>query len=221
MHDKFIVLDRSEVWTGSMNYTTGGVYRDNNNLICLHSLPAASLYSREFEQMFSAGHFGPRKLAMLPIPGMQIGDIPVEVYFSPRNGVANHLLAWIDSARTSIFFLAFSFTSNDLGEALRQRALDGIQVKGVMDDGQVRSNQGTEFDAFKQAGLPVRLDGNVSGLMHHKVMIIDESVVVTGSYNFTDSAEMRNDENLVILEDRDLAAQYLVEFRKIYNEAQP
>jgi phosphatidylserine/phosphatidylglycerophosphate/cardiolipin synthase-like enzyme len=221
MHDKFIILDRSEVWTGSMNYTTGGVYKDNNNLICLHSLQAASLYSREFEQMFTQGHFGPRKLAILPIPGMQIGNTPIEIYFSPRNGVANHLLAWIDSARTSVYFLAFSFTSNDLGDALRQRAFDGVQVEGVMDDGQVRSNTGTEFDAFRQDGLDVRLDGNATGLMHHKVMIIDESIVIAGSYNFTNSAELRNDENLVILEDRDLAAQFLDEFRKIYNEALP
>jgi phosphatidylserine/phosphatidylglycerophosphate/cardiolipin synthase-like enzyme len=221
MHDKFIVLDRSEVWTGSMNYTTGGVYKDDNNLICIHALQAASQYSHEFEQMFTQGHFGPRKQAILPIPGMQIGTTPVEIYFSPRNGVANHLLAWIDSARVSIYFLAFSFTSNDLGDALRQRALDGIKVEGVMDDGQVRSNQGTEFDAFRQAGLPVRLDGNVSGLMHHKVMIIDESIVITGSYNFTSSAELRNDENLIILEDRKIAAEFLDEFKRIYYEAQP
>ena len=55
-----------------------------------------------------------------------------------------------------------------------RRAQAGVTVTGVMDDGQVKTSQATEYDPFMQAGLDVRLDGNVLGLMHHKVIIIDQ-----------------------------------------------
>ena len=94
----------------------------------------------------------------------------------------------LSRAEESIYFLAFSFTSNDLGAIVREKAEAGLTVQGVMDEEQVSSNQGTEYDPFKQAGLDVRIDGN-EGQMHHKVFIIDESIVVLGSYNFSQSAE--------------------------------
>jgi phosphatidylserine/phosphatidylglycerophosphate/cardiolipin synthase-like enzyme len=88
-----------------------------------------------------------------------------------------------------------------------------------MDDEQVRSNQGTEFDPFRQADLDVRLDG-IDGLMHHKVLIIDKKIVVFGSYNFSQSAEERNDENLIIVYDPVIAGQFLLEFQRVWAEAQ-
>ena len=57
--------------------------------------------------------------------------------------------------------------------------------------------------------------------MHHKVIIIDRSIVITGSYNFSASAEERNDENVVIIYNADIAAQYMEEFQKVYDQAQP
>jgi phosphatidylserine/phosphatidylglycerophosphate/cardiolipin synthase-like enzyme len=57
--------------------------------------------------------------------------------------------------------------------------------------------------------------------MHHKVMIIDRSIVITGSYNFSNSAEERNDENVVVIHNAEAAAQYLGEFQRVYNQAQP
>jgi phosphatidylserine/phosphatidylglycerophosphate/cardiolipin synthase-like enzyme len=107
-----------------------------------------------------------------------------------------------------------------LGAALRERAAEHVAVMGVMDDGQVKSNLGSEYDAFRQAGLDVRLDGSDSQ-MHHKVLIIDEQVVVTGSYNFTASAEERNDENLLVIYNDAIARQFLVEFQRMYAQAQP
>jgi phosphatidylserine/phosphatidylglycerophosphate/cardiolipin synthase-like enzyme len=84
----------------------------------------------------------------------------------------------------------------------------------------VKTNQGTEYDVFQQYGLDVRLDGN-GGQMHHKVIIIDRSIVITGSYNFSASAETRNDENLVIIHSPVIAGYYLDEFQRVYDQAQP
>jgi phosphatidylserine/phosphatidylglycerophosphate/cardiolipin synthase-like enzyme len=91
----------------------------------------------------------------------------------------------------------------------------------VMDDTQVTSNQGTEYDPFIQAGLNVRLDGNQDGLMHHKVFIIDQEIVIAGSYNFTTSAEESNDENVVIIFSPEVAGKFMQEFQRIHDQAQP
>jgi phosphatidylserine/phosphatidylglycerophosphate/cardiolipin synthase-like enzyme len=220
MHDKFVVIDRSEVWTGSMNYTTSGAYKDNNNLIRFRSTQIAENFTTEFNEMFENNLFGPDAGKASPNPSLTINSTPVVITFSPEDGVAAQLLALLQGAQESIYFMAYSFTANDLGEAIRQRAADGLTVAGVMDDDQINSNQGTEYDLFIQAGLNVRRDGN-TGQMHHKIIIIDRSIVISGSYNFTTSAEQRNDENVVIITNTDVAAQYLAEFQRVYDQGQP
>ena len=219
MHDKFIVIDRSEVWTGSLNFTAGGTYKDNNDLLRIRSAQAAEIFTAQFNQMFVDNLFGPDVRNEDPAPGLMVDGTPLDILFSPDNKVAAHLLPLIQSARESIYILAYSFTSNDLGDAVMQRAREGVKVQGVMDASQVASNQGTEYDRFIQAGLDIRQDGN-NGLMHHKVLIIDGKTVVTGSYNFTNAAETENDENLVIITSTSLAQQYLDEFQKIYAQGQ-
>ncbi len=100
-----------------------------------------------------------------------------------------------------------------------ERAAAGVKVMGVFDEDQYHSNAGTEFDRLTSAGLDVRLDGNPR-LMHHKVIIIDGKLVITGSYNFSYNAEHNNDENTLIIHNQNLAGQYLAEFQKIYAQAQ-
>jgi len=220
MHDKFMVIDRSQVWTGSMNYTVGGTYNDNNDLISILSPQVAADFTHEFEEMFADDRFGPDGLADTPYPKLIISGTPVEVYFSPDDGVANRIIELINGAEESIHFLAYSFTSNDIGEVIMEKAQAGLQVSGVMDQSQVTA-QGSEYDPFKQANLDVRLDGNGEGLMHHKLILIDHQYVITGSYNFTASAENSNDENVVIIDNESVAFRYLDEFNKIYDASLP
>jgi phosphatidylserine/phosphatidylglycerophosphate/cardiolipin synthase-like enzyme len=218
MHNKFIVIDRTEVWTGSMNFTTSGTYQDNNNLVRIRSTKVADDYTVEFEEMFRYDFFGPDVVAETPYPNLSIDGIPLEVYFSPDDHVALRIAALLRGAEQSIYFMAYSLTANDFGDIIRQKAQDGLKVAGVMDESQVKSNTGTEYSAFTRAGLPVYLDGN-PGLMHHKVIIIDQKIVITGSYNFTASAERTNDENVVIFFDPQIATQYMAEFQRVYDKA--
>ena len=97
-------------------------------------------------------------------------------------------------------------------------AAAGITVAGVFEEGQYHSNTGTEFDNLLAAGLDVRLDGNQRN-MHHKVFIIDGETVITGSYNFSRSAEERNDENTLIIHDPEIAILYLAEFERVFEKA--
>jgi phosphatidylserine/phosphatidylglycerophosphate/cardiolipin synthase-like enzyme len=219
MHDKFVVIDRSEVWTGSMNFTTSGTYDDNNNLVRIRSTKVAEDYTVEFEEMFKEDFFGPDAIAATPNPRVTIDGVPVEIYFSPDDHVATRIVQLLRGARESIYFLAYSFTADDFGLVLRQKDQQGLTVEGVMEQDQVKTNQGTEFAAFQHARMSVYTDGNPA-LMHHKVFIIDRSIVITGSYNFTASAENTNDENVVIFFDPRIAAQYLAEFQRVEAQAQ-
>lgn len=214
MHDKFIIIDRSEVWMGSMNFTDSGAYDDNNNVFRIRSTKMAENYIKEFEEMFIDNQFGPNVVAETPNPTLTIDETRVDTFFSPDDGVANQLATVLSSAEESIYFLAFSFTSNDLGAIVRAKAAEGLEIHGVMDEEQIKSNQGTEFDPFRQAELDVLIDG-IPGQMHHKLFIIDEKIVVIGSYNFSQSAEQRNDENVLIVYNEDIAEQYIQEFERV------
>lgn len=219
MHDKFVVIDRSEVWMGSMNFSDSGTYNDNNNLMHIHSTKIAEDYTTEFNEMFVDDKFGPDVVAATPNPRVTLDGTPVEIYFSPDDHVQSAILLLLQNAQSSIYFMAYSFTAEPLGEVIRQRAAAGVKVSGVMETDQVKSNVGTEYDPFRSAGLDVRLDGN-SGLMHHKIMVIDGEIVVVGSYNFTASAETTNDENILIIYNSEIAAQFLQEFQRVYVVAQ-
>ena len=113
--------------------------------------------------------------------------------------------------------MAFAFTSDPIAQAILERGAAGVQVRAVFDEDQA-ANLGSQYETLLWAGLDARLDGSPDK-MHHKVIVIDEAIVVTGSYNFSRSAEEFNDENLVILYDRDLALAYETEFEKILQEA--
>jgi phosphatidylserine/phosphatidylglycerophosphate/cardiolipin synthase-like enzyme len=219
MHDKFVVIDRAELWMGSMNFTYSGTYEDNNQLLLFRSVKMAENYTKEFEEMFIDDKFGDNVVPETPNPTVNIEDTRIEVYFSPDDGIAAPVLELLTNAKESIHFLAFSFTTDEFGETIRLQAENGLTVAGVMEEEQVKSNIGTEYDLFIQAGLDVLIDGN-EGQMHHKTMIIDEQVVITGSYNFSRSAETRNDENLIVIYNEDIANFYMQEFQRVYQLAQ-
>jgi len=215
MHNKFMVIDKAEIWLGSMNFTDSGAYDDNNNLMRIRSTRFAENYTKEFEEMFLDGHFGEITRSETPHPTLTIDSTRVDNFFSPDDGALSQIASVLNGAEESIHFLTFSFTTNELGDIVREKAEAGLTVRGVMDEEQVSSNQGTEYDPFKQAELDVRIDG-IEGQMHHKVFIVDESIVIVGSYNFSRAAEERNDENLLIIYNEAIAQQFMLEFQRVW-----
>jgi len=217
MHDKFFIIDRYEVWTGSMNMTLNGAYHNDNNLLRLSSSRLAEDYQTEFEEMFTGDLFGDASKADTPYPSLDINGTPVQVYFSPDDGVEQHVVEAIHQAQHSVYFLTFSLTSDAVSEALLNAYKRGLDVAGVIESGQA-GNEGSDYQALLDAGVDVRLDGNPAN-MHHKVILIDGEVLITGSYNFSRSAEMRNDENLLVVHNPQLVAQFMQEFDRIYEIA--
>src|SRR4030066_1739001 len=128
--------------------------------------------------MFLEDHFGTRKTSNIPDPTITVNDSLIEVYFSPQDGALEHILEVVNSAQKSIYFLAYSFTSDELADALIEQINLGVTVRGIFDKDQYHSNSGTEFENLRNAGIDVNLDGNPR-LMHHKVIIIDQQIVIT------------------------------------------
>lgn len=218
MHNKFAILDRQEVWSGSMNFTVSGAYRSDNNLLQVQSAQLAEDYLVEFEEMFLEHLFGAGSPANTPLPVLDVESSRIEVYFSPDDGMLERLLELVSEAKQNVRFMAYSFTDDDLAQALLAARERGVAVIGVLDESQALSNTGGEFQNLREAGIDVRLDGN-PGSMHHKVFIIDGETVVTGSYNFSKSARTRNDENTLILQNTEIAARYLEEFERVLEVA--
>lgn len=218
MHNKFMLMDGITLWMGSMNYTENGVYRNNNNALMLRSQRAVETYQAEFNEMFEQRSFGTRS------PESNTGNFtqdgtPIEIYFAAENDVMRELINEINSATNNIRFMAFSFTRDDLGQAILARSRAGIDVEGVFET-TGSETQWSEMGRLFCAGLDVRQDGN-PGILHHKVILIDNNTVITGSFNFSDNAVESNDENVLIIRDPDLAAQYLAEFTRVQQQASP
>ena len=214
MHHKFIVIDERYVWTGSYNTTYNGAYKNNNNVILVDSVPLAYNFTQEFRELFLDAQLEKPAGAFIAYPKVKLSDgTEIFTYFSPEGNTISPLLREIQSAKNSIHFMAFSFTHDALGRAMRDRFKSGIDVRGVFEARQVDKH--SEFEKLEAAGLPVIKDGN-SGTMHHKVIVVDEETVITGSYNFSKNAEKRNNENLLIIKgNREIAAAYLAEFEKV------
>ncbi len=139
------------------------------------------------------------------------------VCFSKTMNCASIIISLIDSAERSVLVAVYSFTSDQLADALIRAHRRGVEVRVVIEERQANV-QGSEYGRLRNAGIQVRLDGN-SGLMHHKFMVVDGEVVVTGSYNWSAAAEDRNDENIVVIYDRRTASLFTQEFERVWSQA--
>jgi len=216
MHNKFVIIDENTVWTGSTNLTQNGVFRNNNNVLVIESPEFAAIYEQEFQEMWG-GDFGARAPSNVERQSLTIDDTPIQVLFSAEDHPVSALVPIIESAEESIRFMAFSFTHDELGAAVLERFEDGVDVKGIFE---TRASE-TEFSELSRlycSRVPVLQDGN-PGALHHKVFIIDDRIVITGSANFSNNADNFNDENLIILANEDIARAYQQEFDRRWFEA--
>jgi phosphatidylserine/phosphatidylglycerophosphate/cardiolipin synthase-like enzyme len=95
----------------------------------------------------------------------------------------------------------------------------GVEVKIIIEE-ENAYGQGSDYRMLKEAGVDIRLDGNPA-LMHHKFMVVDGEIIVTGSYNWSTAAEDRNDENFVVIRDRSVAERFIQEFNRLLSIARP
>lgn len=129
------------------------------------------------------------------------------IYFTPPIGGASGIVKQIDASKKSIKVMAYGFTSINLAEALVRAKKRGVDVALIQDEKSSQNNR-EALQKLLDAAIEMRSDGK-HAIQHNKVMVIDQDVVITGSYNFTNSAETRNAENIMIVKSEYAARRYL------------
>ena len=135
-----------------------------------------------------------------------LNNVPVKVFFSPNGGCTQAIIDEINGAKAEILVQAYSFTSMKLAKALVEAHRRGVKVEAIIDKGRSKE-QFTSAVHLTNERVPTYIDGN-HAIAHNKVMIIDGTTVITGSFNFSTKAEEKNAENLVILRSEDMAKLY-------------
>jgi len=247
-HDKFAIFDARDetsvaddwIWTGSLNmtdYTNLGI-NAAQNVIEIQDQSLAKVYTMEFNEMWGSEDdtpnankslFGYNKTDNTPHKFI-INNSLVESYFCPTDRATSKIINAIKSANKEIYFCVLAFTRSDVAQAMKERftSMDGLHVRGVFDKNQDTYSQWYslhgEGDYAWNPPADVWQDKE-SGVLHHKYMIIDanhtnsDPIVITGSQNWSTSAETKNDENTLIIHNPLIANQYLQEFAARYKAA--
>ncbi len=226
MHNKFLVRDGEAVWTGSANFTVGGLEQQDNNCLAIASAELAAAYGAVFAEVLSPDH---RHEATKGAAGRAVraGGATITPYFEPQSGegIENAIIQALRGAR-KIRVLAFLIGDPGILVALAPYAQDrAFDIQGIYDPHGMQdvlrySRQSRERTWFLHdprfvaaPSHPFHPKGE-QDFMHNKVFIIDDRVVITGSYNFSENAEA-NDENLLAIESEALAAEYTSYFDRL------
>ena len=227
-HNKFILINGQWVWTGSTNITPRGFRKNYNHSLEFFSPDLNKAYCAEFEQMW-VGRFQSKKWDG-PMPSqLKIDDTKIEVFFSPQHFADRKIKKILLEAKSSILVGMFFLTNSNLLEILSFQKERGINVHIMVDDlslGARLSGYGNKKvklrDFLISRKIPFRSDGS-NDLFHHKFALIDcdlpeNSMVITGSMNWTAGAITKNDENILIIHDHNLASKFLKNFVKYYGQ---
>lgn len=224
MHNKFIVVDansedpnKSYVLSGSTNWTDNQLNVDPNNIIIIQDQSLAKVYTKEFEEMFTNDLFGSEKTANTPTQ-LKVGGKDVSVFFSPSDDVETQIKNTISTTDYNLYIALLAFTrfgiSFDIEDLIEEKQ---INAYGIVND--TTSSGGFAYsvlnDVAAEESVVINQQNNI---FHHKYLIVDpnqsdsDPTVLTGSHNWSTSAQTRNDENTLIIHDANIANQYYQEF---------
>src|ERR1039457_3297514 len=130
----------------------------------------------------------------------------IQVFFSPNGGCTEAVAENLNKPTNTVLVQAYSFTSVAIAKALVDAEKQGVKVKVILDKSQ-RTERYSSADFVAHAYIPTYIDSR-HAIAHNKIMIIDGHTILTGSFNFTKAAEDSNAENLLVIQDTNLAAKY-------------
>lgn len=240
MHDKFVIIDANRsnpndaiVWTGSTNWTSAQLTTDANNVIIFQDQSMARGYKLEFDEMWgdssivsnynmALSKFGQFKTDNTPHE-YNVNGKRVESYFSPSDGTNSHILTTIATANTDLYFGQLLITRTDLANKIAsQITMNSLMAKGILND---TTGASSPYFTMRTPMTAANLKINsYSWLFHHKYLIVDQSnissdpLLLTGSHNWSNAGDQKNDENTVIVHDATIANMYFQEFTKRFND---
>lgn len=204
-HQKFIVRDRRSVLTGSTNFTPTGTHENLNHVVVVHNEEVAKAYAREFREI-QKGHFGRYNEGHDEAPDdVVVTNVPIRILFAPDHNPEMEIMKQMLKARQRIDFAIFTFAKSSGIDDTMIRLRDlGIPIRGAF-DGLQGAQDWAALPHLEAAGCELWSvsRGNGVGKLHHKLMVLDDEVVIAGSFNYTKPANSVNDENIIILGDLD------------------
>lgn len=143
----------------------------------------------------------------------------VRVFFSPSGGCTEAVVENLGKAKITVLVQAYSFTSAPIAKALVDAEKRGVKVQVILDKSN-RTERYSSADFLLHEGVPTWIDAK-HAIAHNKIMVIDGRTVLTGSFNFTKAAENNNAENLLVIQDSDLAAKYTANWKAHLEHSEP
>lgn len=202
-HQKFIVRDSNSILTGSANFTNEGMHKNLNHLVIINDAGVAKIYSKEFGEI-QKGHFGRYNEGHDPAPSnLIISDVRLRVLFAPDHNPEMEIMKQMMKAKKRIDFAIFTFAKSSGIDDTMIKLLDfGMPIKGAFDGLQGGQKWSAVHTLIKHgADLHKVPSTKALGKLHHKLMIIDDQLIIAGSFNYTSDANRINDENIIILGD--------------------
>ena len=240
MHNKFVVVKSSKVWTGSYNFTISATYEQDNFALEIFSNQLAEIYEKAFWYMWEHSNNISISTRIAEFNNKQVSlddGTKITVYFNPysQNPQLKDVLIdnWYDfyEEKPKIKNLCFAvawFTEKSLADYLIQMKKQDVSISGIVDD---QTSGDPVFTQLRNEGIDIWFDGrqtwSESGLMHHKFCVLDpfakNAKVICGSANWSDSAltsgSNKNYENLIVIESQQVAEVFYKEFLRLYNKA--
>ena len=211
MHNKFCIIDDSMLVTGSLNPTYNGLNRNNNNVFVINSKMLTENYIEEFNELKQGNEI--HKVLHPKINLCSSDDcFMIENYFCPEDSCESNVINQINNASKDIQFYHFSFTSDNIADSMILKSTN-VSIQGILEKTQISQySVKSKLEKF----VNISMDNN-KYKMHHKVFIIDDSVIM-GSYNPTNNGNKYNDENILIIHDSNITSLYLQEFYELLHK---
>ena len=216
MHNKFVIIDKKIVITGSANYSSTDISGFNTNDILFISSPeVAEIYEQEFRQMFY-NKFHRKKTTIENKENILLGNSIISIYFSPQDDTINSvLIPLVDNAKQYIYIPMFAITHKKFAQALINAHARGVDVKIILDATNAPQKH-SAHENLRKAGIPVKVE-NYAGKMHTKNIIIDDKYLISGSMNLSKNGNSKNDENTLVIENPNFVKFYKKVFLYIWS----
>lgn len=214
MHNKITLIDSSLLITGSYNFTSNANINNYENVVFVDNQTDINSYKNYFETMWSRAADISYPSKSLSIPS----DVPTAL-LTMINSIRTNIIKMINYSQKTIDIAVYSISDDDIFNTLLNAKNRGVKIRIVTD--RLQSTQSATVKKLYDAGFDIKIsDGFNKGMMHNKYAVFDNSVVITGSFNWSNNAETYNWENAVLLPST-YAAYFSRNFATIYNQAKP
>ncbi len=219
-HQKFIIRDKASVLTGSTNFTNTGTSQNLNHILIIHDPAIANIYNKEYSEI-QQGHFGKQNEGHDPRPKeVMVSNVRIKTLFAPDHNPEMEIMKQIAKAKNRVDFSIFTFAqSSGIDDQLVMANRAGIKVKGALCMSQANKTWSAK-ETLRHANAEIFLvpKNGMSGpkprKLHHKLMVIDDQLIIVGSFNYTGPANQLNDENIIIVGDLDTTDQNSIKKQK-------